>query len=667
MKEKTENTKFVELFNKVQESLECEIEEETPGFRLYENIDTSEIDTNSLEVARFLFSKLLQKGYRVEVVEDLDILNVTNDERYTIRIRNVNSNVEYRIGLYNFREKLLNYDFEPDAFIIEVLKRIEGSKGNNELKEYKDDILNYLSYVIHYKELFRYEYSTIGWDRATFDNKTRIFKYNNIISNNVDIKGLIKEQYYDLYTPSANIFSTDHKEKDWKQFTIQLMNNHTYDSLVFAIGISGLVRQILTFTKETNLNVNIMGEPGSGKSTIGHYVLSFFGNPTLLEGTSIDTENAAERIRVERPILPYVLDERMLRFYADSDKKQQTELLLEIFREYEGKEKERLGKQYENSAGQRIYGPVISSSVESMLQKLLDIGNDLGQYRRFIEFNVGKAEDKRLFDANEAVQAEEIANSCYGYGIRYIVEYMLYQFEQDDRYFENQFKLITTDIKERLKQAQNTYRLSGLTSSSMRIALIILSYQVLRESFIYKEQGKINDSIIQSEDLISDKTEEIISELIRNLVEKMNSVKDNKKRSLRDYLISIYSSNIAGVSKDYDSWNVKKGELINISKTSDYIIVSFVREIHLERILLSKNLPSIEEVLSIANRINNGEKWQTVYKSLGAISDSKEVPKVIKENKFVMDDTTKDGIKVTRISVPLVLIADSKEEEADNE
>ena len=107
--------------------------------------------------------------------------------------------------------------------------------------------------------------------------------------------------------------------------------------------------------------------------------------------------------------------------------------------------------------------------------------------------------------------------------------------------------------------------------------------------------------------------------------------------------------------------------MINISKTSDYIIVSFVREIHLERILLSKNLPSIEKVLSIANRINNGEKWQTVYKSLGAISDSKEVPKVIKENKFVMDDTTKDGIKVTRISVPLVLISDSKEEEADNE
>ena len=526
--------------------------------------------------------------------------------------------------------------------------------------------MNYLSYAIHYKELFRYEYSTIGWDRATFDNKTRIFKYDNIISNNVDIKGLIKEKYKGLYTPSANIFSTDHKEEDWKQFTIQLMNSHTYDSLFFAIGISGLIRQILTFTKETNLNINIMGESGSGKSTIGHYILSFFGNPTLLEGTSIDTENASEKIRAERPVLPYVLDERMLRFYGDSENKKKTELLLEVFREYEGKEKERLGKQYENSAGQRIYGPVISSSVQSMLT-ILRQSDDLGQYRRFAEFNVGKAEDEILFNVNEAVQAEEIANSCYGYGIRYIVEYMLYQFEQDDRYFENQFKLITTDIKERLTHAQNTNKLNGLTSSSMRIALIVLSYKVLRESFIYKEQGKINDSIIQSEALLSDKTEEIISELIRNLVEKMNSVKDNKKRSLRDYLISIYSSNIAGVSKDYDSWNVKEGELINISKTSNCIIVSFIRGLHLERILLNKDLPSIEEVLNIAKRINTGEKWQTIYKHLGAITDSKVIPKIVEENKFEIDNTTKDGIKVTRISVPLVLISDSKEEEETNE
>lgn len=652
-----------EAINSIVDALSTEITEETPGFRLYEDIDTSKIDLDSLEVSKFIFTKLLEKGYRVEVVEDLDITDVTSDERFTIVIKNANSNVEFKYSLNKFREQLLDYDFEPDTFIINIIKRIDGIKGNEELKELKDDILTYLSYAIHYKELFRYNYSTIGWDRATFDNKTRIFKYNIIISNNVDIKGLIKEKYKDLYTPSIDICN-ENLEKKWVDFTISLMNNHTYDSLLFAVGISGLIRQVLTFTKETNLNINIMGEPGSGKSTIGHYVLSFFGNPTLLEGASIDTENAAERIRAERPVLPYVLDERMLRFYNDSENKQKTELLLEVFREYEGKEKERLGKQYENSSGQRIYGPVISSSVQSMLTLLLK-SDDLGQYRRFIEFNIGKAEDEILFIAKEADEAEDIANSCYGYGIQYIVNYMLYRLEQNDNYFNGRFNKINEDIKERLLQAQKTYNLSGLTSSSKRFALIILSYQVLRESFIYKEHGKINDDIIHSEDLLYDKTEDIISELIMNLVEKMNSVKDNKKRSLRDCLISIYSSNIVGVSKDYNSWSVKEGELIDISKTGDYIIVSFIREIHLERILLSKNLPSIEEVLNIANRIKNGEKWQTAYKSLGAITDNKEVVKIAEENKFVIDNTTKDGIKVARISVPLVSVPDSEEEEEE--
>ena len=157
----------------------------------------------------------------------------------------------------------------------------------------------------------------------------------------------------------------------------------------------------MTFTKETNINVNINGESGSGKSTIGHYVLSFFGNPITLEGASIDTANAEESIRLRRSVLPYVLDERLLRYFADSDKKQQSELLLEVFREYEGKEKERLGSSKKTSAN-RIYGPIISSSVDSLLDKLLAVKKDLGQYRRMIEFYIGKADDKVLFNEAEA-------------------------------------------------------------------------------------------------------------------------------------------------------------------------------------------------------------------------------------------------------------------------
>ena len=708
-----ENQKFIELFNQVQQSLGGKVSEDTPGFRLYNDVKTSEISLEALTEAKRLFEELLGNEYRVEIVEDLDIINVTSDERYTIRIKNINSNVEYRYSLAKFREQLLDYSFEPDTFIIDILKRIEGAKGSTELKEIKDNILDYLSYAIHYKELFRSEYSTIGWDRYSFDNKTRIFKYNYIMSDNENIKGLIKGKYRDLYAPSVDLLN-EGLEENWRNFTIHLMNNHLYDSLMFAVGISGMIRQILTFTKETNLNVNVCGQPGSGKSTIGHYILSFFGSTTLLEGSSIDTENASERIRVERPVLPYVLDERMLRFFADSDTKKQTELLLEVFREYEGKEKERLGKQYEGSAGQRIYGPIISSSVESMLETLLQTGDDLGQYRRFIEFNIGKAEDEVLFNAEEAVKAEEIANSSYGYGIRYIAEYMLYRFKTDDNYFTNQFREITELIKERIETEQGLYKMKGLTSSSMRFALIILSYRVLRESIVYSLYAEIIDrkkilnspseadvykkvSILEKlnhdeeaveqikqfdmsfeellvlenkqvagSGLIINQEEKIIDALIDNLIEKMAKVKGSNKRSLRDYIVKLSLSDNTRVAKDYNSWDpTNKDEVMCITKTSDNIVITYVRELHLERVLLLENVPAIEEICRLVDKINDGDDWNEVYKELGEVMSKKDIQLVCEKNKFNFDDTSKDKVKIAKLTIPLVGIKENEENEEE--
>lgn len=657
-----------EAINSIVDALSTEITEETPGFRLYEDIDTSKIDLDSLEVSKFIFTKLLEKGYRVEVVEDLDITDVTSDERFTIVIKNANSNVEFKYSLNKFREQLLDYDFEPDTFIINIIKRIDGIKGNEELKELKDDILTYLSYAIHYKELFRYNYSTIGWDRATFDNKTRIFRYNHIISNNVDIKGLIKEKYRELYSPSVDILN-EGLEENWRSFTIHLMNNHIHDSLMFAVGISGMIRQILTFTKETNLNVNVCGQPGSGKSTIGHYILSFFGSPTLLEGSSIDTENASERIRAERPVIPYVLDERMLRFYNDSENKQKTELLLEVFREYEGKEKERLGKQYENSVGQRIYGPIISSSVESMLETLLQTGEDLGQYRRFIEFNIGKAEDEILFNAEEAVRAEEIANSSYGYGVKYIAEYMLYRFKTDDNYFNNQFRDITAFVNEKIIKEQELQKMKGLTSSSMRFALIILSYRVLRESILYSlyaeiiDRKKILNSPLEADvhkkvsileklnhdeeaveqikqfnksfeellvlenkqvagsGLIINQEERIIDALIDNLIEKMAKVKAKSitKDTLMKYFIRNYREHpeyFCAAPKEFDA----EKHIFVYEDKADSITIQIPRAYKLDEVLFSTDILTPEEIhknicINDENNLDIVSTWETVYRN----------------------------------------------------
>lgn len=674
-----ENKQFIELFNQIQNSLGNTISEETPGFRLYENVNTSEIDLESIEVSIFFFKKILAKGYRVEVVEDLDIINVTSDERYTIRIKNINSKVEYRYSLAKFKEQLLDYNFEPDTFIIDIIKRIDGAKGNTELKELKDDILTYLSYLIHYKELFRCEYSTIGWDRYAFDNKTRIFKYNYIMSDNVNIKGLIKQKYRDLYSPSVDILN-EGLEENWRNFTIKLMNNHIHDSLMFAVGISGMIRQVLTFTKETNLNINVLGQPGSGKSTIGHYILSFFGSPTLLEGSSIDTENASEKIRVERPVLPYVLDERMLRFFADSDTKRKTELLLEVFREYEGKEKERLGKQYENSAGQRIYGPIISSSVESMLETLLQTGEDLGQYRRFIEFNIGKADDEILFNSEESIRAEEIANSSYGYGVKYIAEYMLYRFKTDDNYFENQFGEITAFVKEKIKKAQELQKMKGLTSSSMRFALIILSYRVLRDSILYSLYTEINkrkeilnstdiqkkvsilekcehnqdiieeikqfdmsfEEILRFEDkqvagarLIANNEERILDLLINNLVEKMAAVKEKNisKNKLMQYFIRNYREYPEYFCSEAKNFDATKHVFIYNNKT-DNITIQMPRKYKLNEVLFNSELLTPGEILENIN-INNEDNlelnntWEMVYMINGKIFKKGDTDKSI--------------------------------------
>ena len=190
-------------------------------------------------------------------------------------------------------------------------------------------------------------------------------------------------------------------------------------------GISGLLRQLLPFTKETNININIKGEPATGKSTIGHYILAIFGNPEMLEGSFSDTENAVETKRTQRPVLPYILDDRMLSMADQSEKMQKQKILLDVFREYEGKSKERLGKQYKDDSGNRTYGPVISSSVKSMMELLLQ-SEDLGQFRRFMEFDIGSKKSQLLFsDAEEAKKTEELAYKNYGYGVGIIVDYML--------------------------------------------------------------------------------------------------------------------------------------------------------------------------------------------------------------------------------------------------
>ena len=379
---------------------------------------------------------------------------------------------------------------------------------------------------MYFKSLYTLRYSKIGWQYYDWGQSGWMFKYDKIHTKLLGIHGEVSSE--DIEGLGAIDPDNKYKEKVWVDHTIDMMKSHSYCGMLLGAGISGLLRQLLPFTKETNININITGEPATGKSTIGHYILAIFGNPEMLEGSFSDTENAVEMKRIQRPVLPYILDDRMLSMVDQSEKMQRQKILLDVFREYEGKNKERLGKQYKDDSGNRTYGPVISSSVKSMMELLLQ-SEDLGQFRRFMEFDMGSKKSQVLFnDAKEAKKTEELAYKNYGYGVGIIVDYMLAllngeletvndyydtnadeedkrltqialdmvnhdkdnpilvdRFNRIDKQFEEALKQREIEENEKAKAINSVSTVFGLDSSSKRFALIVLSYKILRESLLY--------------------------------------------------------------------------------------------------------------------------------------------------------------------------------------
>ena len=182
----------------------------------------------------------------------------------------------------------------------------------------------------------------------------------------------------------------------------------------------------------------------------------------------------------------------------------------------------------------------------------------------------------------------------------------------------------------------------------------------------FEELLVLENKQVAGSGLIINQEERIIDALIDNLIEKMAKVKGSKKRTLRDYLIRLSLSDNPRVAKDYNSWNpANKDEVMCITKTSDNIEVAYVRELHLERLLLLENVPEIEEICDIVDKINNGRDWKIVYKAIGANITPKDMQAICAKNKFITDGTTKENMHIAKLIIPLVEMTDSdnKEEE----
>lgn len=468
-------------------------------------------------------------GFQVEVLENIECHNVTKEKRFNIRITD-NNNTYVEIPLDSYMQLVNLFDESPEDYIAEKLMLMTGGReysisaisGDEKTEKYDtkriaDLIADELSYLVYFNELQTKVYSSIGWDEY---EDFVIFKYDRIYANTVFIQGKCTSDFAEDIKPSeedgagvkiakmdngtekdkaAETAEATQKTKDedvtvtgksreveWFDTMRQVMNDSALASLILAAGISGLIREILPFTKETNINMNICGDRATGKSTICHLLLSIFGDPTKLESSFLDTDNSMEIARAKKPVLPYVLDERMLRVEGESKEKKKQTLIMEVFREYEGKVKERMAGSYKKISGNRTTGPVISSSVESMLDILLST-NDLGQFRRFIEVEL--TAEKWIFkDKEVAEKAEAVAYSCYGYGVQMIINYMLYcgrDMVVLTEYFRRRFEELNKDVSSIIEKEQKSRGVKGLSSSSQRLTLILLSYEVLRNSLLY--------------------------------------------------------------------------------------------------------------------------------------------------------------------------------------
>ena len=599
--------------------------------------------SNPKEVIK-LYNKIKEKNYTVEIIDNIEIKDASNTTKYTIRIMN-GAGVYYDISSIKYQESILNPEFDNFEYIEDILRKIEGkslytdndNKNKNE-NTLIQDIVEYIAIIINDKSYITRVYSVLGFEQIIFDDKTKwIFKYDKLYTDGRGYLAgrLINNDISIGKNQSSNIIN----EIQWINCIINTMNNHVLDSMLLGAGISGLIRQLIDYSKDSNININICGAAGSGKSTIEHLILSIYGNPQFLEGNFTDTDNAIEQIRGNRPIMPYIIDDMMLKYIADSQQKTAVNLLINIFRESEGRIKERMGYMGEDS-GKRTYSAIISSSVESVFDTIDEISNnrlnkDIGQYRRLIEIKIDNKDPRYIIasDKEEAEFIERQSQKNYGYGIYYIAGYLLDMMNTDKNELQQRYNKINRFISSILKD--------NISASSQRFALIVLSYQILRESILSRiDELTIGLTVEQDEEItgikenlseeeleelgnglsnnIIDQTGDIIRLLVHNLEHKMTVVDThtNPTNDLKNWITKpenleyfLQCSNVFDCSTLLPTEQQKdtKKLLGNIKITDDKIEIAFKADYALESILFSPDLDkiSIKEFYAFFKQVRN--------------------------------------------------------------
>lgn len=426
---------LVEALHKIQRDDQeydpVELRNKVPSLRFADMADDNlskvhEDEKKTLE--KYATSIWSDYGIQVRLIEKIDVKD-TSLKKFYIRLTDKNGNY-IELDLLDYQKKIYDFTEDEEETLKNKIVDLKGVYDGNTMKA-ASDIAKYISLALKYKEYFWYQYDRLGWDDIYIDNVChKIFKYNTIYSrNDLKIQGFCDRDwssYLEPHGPGDEEGSEEIKWSNrfyWYVIMAQVFTDRPIPDILLSVGASGVIRDLLTPNKETNLNINIVAPAASGKSTLENVILSFYGRPDYLMGTFSDTDSAVDEIRGIRNVIPYVVDDRMLKVQTNGDTKKAYTLLMDIFREYNGKEKSRIGAS--NNISLSASGAVISSTTQSILKVINEQyeGYDYGQSRRFIEFEL-QPEDM-FKDAELAEVSNNMAHVCYGYGIQQMIETIL--------------------------------------------------------------------------------------------------------------------------------------------------------------------------------------------------------------------------------------------------
>lgn len=634
---------------------------------------------------------LAEENVVIDVCNDIDVVSVNqSSDKYFVRITNTDTGDISEIGLseliYGSNKGTLGsiwlnlfgrlIDEDEDMAVRKIVK--DKIKRGNE----KEQIL---------------VYSQPGWIRPSERTGNRwIFKY--LIIYPTDIKGMIKAEYsagigpdielmekslnfiegfteeevkslskeeqnYITQMQAASVFDADENklitnsaDRKWARFVLKLLQEHPLDRIIFGAGLSGIIRQLFDSIKDTSIVLNIVGEPGRGKTTIERLMLSAFGKPDDLMGNFTDTDNAIESIRASRSILPYVIDDRLIKIENTSQGKVPYNILENIFRESEGRVKQRYNSA---TGGTRTYGAIISSSVKSIVEILSTLNDDIGQNRRLIELYPGQNEIDpaicRAINSNsqghginvdlfggtgnsatsgspangsgEASRSDDVSSNYYGFGVLIFTIYITHLVNSEDGFqnLKERYETIVKKYDDALKKVEAYDKnLKGrLVSSSKRFATIEFTEELFLESLenhLYGAPHGTKDK--------HDESYDVLYLLICNLVKKIietDAIHDDSiriRKYVKDHSAYFVSANGTNdVHKEYLDHQDKYLGIIEPSGSND-LVISFRPNNPLEKFLYQSRILAPEIILGLFNEIKTEQMKDKSVRSADVIKNA---------------------------------------------